>query len=162
MCGLPAQLEQENRSVSVSIRTASSEDLSGMVKVLEQLFNIEEAFEGDRELQKKGLKLLLEDKSSCLLVAQFEDRIIGMCSGQILISTAEGGPCLVMENLIVHEEFRGQRIGTRLVERLERFAKSRGISRLQLLADSSNCPALGFYEKIGWTTTNLICLRKRI
>ncbi|WP_051294765.1 GNAT family N-acetyltransferase [Maridesulfovibrio bastinii] len=162
MCGLPAQLEREQRSVSVTIRTASADDLGGMVEILEQLFSIEEDFKPDRGLQIKGLKLLLENNSGCLLVAKSGEKVVGMCSGQILISTAEGGPCLMMEDLVVHENYRGHGIGTRLIERLERFANSREISRVQLLADRNNTPALKFYEKNGWKTTSLICLRERI
>jgi ribosomal protein S18 acetylase RimI-like enzyme len=133
-----------------------------MVEILEQLFSIEEDFKPDRGLQIKGLKLLLENNSGCLLVAKSGEKVVGMCSGQILISTAEGGPCLMMEDLVVHENYRGHGIGTRLIERLERFANSRGISRVQLLADRNNTPALKFYEKNGWKTTSLICLRERI
>lgn len=162
MCRLPAQLEQDKRSVSFSIRTASAEDLSGMVDLLEQLFSIETDFVPNRELQSKGLKLLLKSDSACLLVAHLGNDIVGMCSGQILISTAEGGPALFVEDLVVHENWRGQAIGTMLIEHLERFAKSRGITRLQLLADRGNSPALKFYEKNGWSMNSLICLRKRL
>jgi hypothetical protein len=33
------------------------------------------------------------------------------------------------------------------------------VSRLQLLADRSNVPALDFYRIMGWHMTELICLR---
>jgi ribosomal protein S18 acetylase RimI-like enzyme len=31
---------------------------------------------------------------------------------------------------------------------------------LQLLADKNNLPALNFYQKQGWQSTQLVCLRK--
>ena len=40
-------------------------------------------------------------------------------------------------------------------------AASKKVSRLQLLADRNNSPALTFYDKAGWQMTELICLRKR-
>jgi hypothetical protein len=35
-----------------------------------------------------------------------------------------------------------------------------GMTRLQLLADKSNSPALAFYTRQGWQSTQLFALRK--
>jgi len=43
---------------------------------------------------------------------------------------------------------------------VQRWAKARGIRRMQLLADKTNKPALRFYRQRGWNRTNLICLRQ--
>lgn len=40
------------------------------------------------------------------------------------------------------------------------WAAAAGATRLQLLADKDNGPALEFYQKQGWQFTRLICLRK--
>jgi ribosomal protein S18 acetylase RimI-like enzyme len=42
------------------------------------------------------------------------------------------------------------------------WAEEQGATRLQLLADKNNPLALAFYERIGWQTTALICLRQHI
>ena len=39
------------------------------------------------------------------------------------------------------------------------WAVDRGLSRLQLLADDRNRSAFDFYRKMGWRTTQLLCLR---
>ncbi len=39
------------------------------------------------------------------------------------------------------------------------WSVKRGLTRLQLLADRNNRPALDFYRRIGWRSTQLICLR---
>jgi GNAT superfamily N-acetyltransferase len=62
---------------------------------------------------------------------------------------------------VVAEPWRGRGIGRMLVAATERWAADRGVSRLQLLADRANAPALRFYAKQGWKATQLTCLRKK-
>jgi GNAT superfamily N-acetyltransferase len=83
-----------------------------------------------------------------------------MCTGQITISTAEGGPALLVEDMVVKSNWQGRDVGRQLLHALGNWAKKRGISRLQLLADRNNDKALGFYQKLGWRITSLITLRK--
>jgi GNAT superfamily N-acetyltransferase len=111
-----------------------------------------------------GLSLLLNDKSglSIVLVAEKDDEIIGMCSVQALISTAEGGPVGLLEDLIVRKEHRGNGIGTRILSEIFRWCETKKISRLQLLRDLDNDGALKFYAGNGWAETRLVCMRKML
>ena len=43
---------------------------------------------------------------------------------------------------------------------IEAWARARGATRLQLLADRENAPALAFYARVGWRATRLVCLRR--
>jgi len=52
-------------------------------------------------------------------------------------------------------------IDRKLMASLEDWARSRGATRMQLLADRSNFSALDFYDKIGWCPTRLIFLRRK-
>ena len=63
------------------------------IAVLKELFTIEADFDFDQEKQIFGLNLLLTSDKDCILVAQLlnDDRVLGMCTLQTLISTAEGG-----------------------------------------------------------------------
>jgi GNAT superfamily N-acetyltransferase len=97
-----------------------------------------------------------------MLVAEHSGEVVGMCSAQILISTAEGREAAVIEDVVVREDCRNSGIGTALMNAIGQWAGSRGISRLQLLADRHNEAGIGFYRKQGWQTTQLICLRKRV
>lgn len=95
-----------------------------------------------------------------MLVAEEADEIIGMFSVQTLISTSEGGPVGLLEDLIVRKDRRESAIGTRLLSAIFRWCKTKNISRLQLLRDVDNERALKFYAVNGWSSTNLVCMRK--
>ncbi len=145
-----------------SVRRAQHSDIPALCDLLADLFSLESDFSVDREKQAKGLKLLLGKKDrSLVLVAEYEGQVIGMCSVQTVVSTAEGGPAGIMEDLVVCRECRGQGIGGTLLAHAVAWCTAQGITRLQLLADRDNIPALQFYFSKGWTETRLTCLRKK-
>lgn len=112
------------------------------------------------ERQRAGIKLLLESGHAVILVYEDKQKILGMVSGQIVISTAEGKHSLLVEDLVVTEGNRGKGIGRELLSAAGLWGNERGVSRMQLLADYQNVKGLEFYQKNGWNRTNLICLRK--
>lgn len=146
---------------ALTIRPAGQDDLDALVSLLQALFAIEEDFNPDPDRQRKGLMRFLQGcgKHRCILVAENEDRVIAMATIQVLISTAEGGPVGLVEDVVVGEDYRGCGVGRSLMEAVGSWAADRGLSRLQLLADRTNFSALDFYDRIGWLPTRLICLR---
>jgi GNAT superfamily N-acetyltransferase len=148
--------------MDIVIRPASTDDIPRMRELLAELFSLESDFTPDNENQARGLGLLVNDPSgvSHALVVVREGTVIAMATIQTLISTAEGDRVGLVEDVIVDQEFRGQGIGALLLERLMEWGQSRNLKRIQLLADRENHPALVFYEKHGWNSTSLICLRK--
>ena len=144
------------------IRPARTHDLDSLVELLRQLFAIEADFAFAPNSQRRGLALLIENERAAVLVAESDGQVVGMCTGQLTISTADGGPALLVEDVVVDQEHRGRGLGPRLLAALENWAANQGAARLQLLADRNNEAGLAFYEKLGWRRTELICLRKRL
>ena len=145
--------------VKVRMRSAEPAELDRLVFLLAALFSIEEDFVFDEVKQRQGLSLMLENERGCVLVAEAEGLVIGMCSGQLLVSTAEGGLSLLIEDVVVDERWRGRGVGRLLMAAISDWARAKKVSRLQLLADRNNTQALDFYRSLGWQTTELICLR---
>lgn len=144
------------------IRPAIPSDVSQMVALLQDLFLIETDFTFNQSKQQAGLLKLLEQPSAIVLVAEIGGRVAGMCTVQTIISTAEGCPSGLLEDMVVSEAFRGRGVGRILLEAAEDWALSKGFSRLQLLADSRNLPAQGFYRACDWQRTNMVCLRRNL
>ena len=143
-----------------TIRSAASTDLDALVPLLGLLFSIEADFRPDPERQRRGLAQALADPSRVgVLVAERAGAVIGMVTAQLVVSTAEGGTSAWIEDMVVAERERGRGLGRRLLEAIEAWARARGASRLQLLADRENAPARAFYARLGWSSTQLVCLR---
>jgi len=142
-----------------TVRAARTTDVERMVGLLDLLFTMEADFRPDPTRQRQGLILLLGDERARVLVAEGADGVVGMCTGQLVVSTAEGGPALLVEDVVVDPDHRGRGIGRALLAALADWASSRGVRRLQLLADGNNGPALAFYDRLGWLATALVCRR---
>ena len=145
----------------MTIRRATEADVGALVALLGELFSIEADFRPEETRQRRGLALLLASPAERLvLVAERGGEVAGMVTVQLVVSTAEGALSGLLEDLVVAAGERGRGTGRRLVEAAEAWARARGATRLQLLADRENPPALGFYERLGWRGTRLVCLRR--
>ncbi len=147
----------------IGIRRAVPGDLEDLVRLLAVLFSIEADFRPDPARQRRGLLRMLEDSERRLvLVAVQEGTVIGMVTVQLLVSTAEGGDSALLEDLVVEARCRGAGVGSMLLDEAQRWARARGATRLQLLADRENEPALRFYARRGWSSTRMVCLRRML
>ena len=146
---------------NASIDLARADDLPVLVLLLRELFTIEQGFSADASRQERGLRLLLEhpDRAAIFVARDEAGRVIGMVSGQLVFSTAEGAPSVWIEDLVVAAAWRKHGVGRALLERIGEWARSRGATRAQLLVDTCNEPAEHFYHRLGWERTSLVARR---
>jgi GNAT superfamily N-acetyltransferase len=149
------------------IREARPSDLDTLVELLGLLFSLESDFEVDGERQRAGLEMMLANgQGRLVLVAECSvgdtARVMGMATAQIVISTAQGGPALLVEDVVIRPEGRGKGLGRALLARIESWGLRLGASRLQLLADKNNTGSHDFYKACGFAPTNLVCLRRTL
>ncbi len=140
---------------NLSIRLAYSDDIHAMVKLLGELFTIEDDFTINTENQLRGLALLLENAHSIVLVAERDNNVVGMITLQRVISTAMGEYVGTIEDVIVTQECRGLGIGTKLLESAIDEADQRQWGRLTLGVDLRNTKAIDFYKKHGFSTSHM-------
>lgn len=146
----------------VTIRPARQDDIAAMAELLSMLFSVEEDFSVDTDKQRAGLEMFFQyPDGRYLVVAEKQQQVVGMCSAQLLISTAEGGWKAIIEDVVVAKQLRGQGIGKRMLDELADWAGLQGASRKDLLADRDNIDGLKFYDRLNWRRTNLIALQKR-
>ncbi|MGE0093280.1 MAG: N-acetyltransferase family protein [Alphaproteobacteria bacterium] len=149
-------------SKPVRFRGAEPRDVPRLVALIGELFAIETAFTVDPARQEMGLRALLASSNAHILAAETDSGIVGMCTVQLTVSTAEGGPSGLIEDVVVDRAWRGRGIGRALLDEAESWARAQGASRVQLLADQRNGPALDFYAGRGWTLTPMVCLNKKL
>ena len=83
---------------------------------------------------------------------------------RILVGVAELGGVIVsyvgaesvldesnIGNIVTHKEYRGKGIATELFEALLTELKAQGIKKLFLEVEHDNTPAIGLYEKLGFS-----------
>lgn len=145
------------------IEFAGAADIDAMADLLHELFTLESDFQPERAKQLAALNWLLDHPAhGRLFVARDDGRVVGMASALISISSAEGGPVLILEDVILAASHRHGGRGRQLVEHVLAWARSEGLRRVTLLADQDNAAALGFYQKLGFEKSAMVVRRKRL
>jgi GNAT superfamily N-acetyltransferase len=147
-------------SAQLNIEPATIDDLPQLTDLLFDLFSQEADFVPNREKQLRGLRLILEQPNrGRIFVLRGGDRIIGMINLLITISTAEGGFVLILEDLVIHRDHRGQGYGSKLIEHALAFGREKEFLRITLLTDKEEDRAREFYGKHGFRKSGMVPMR---
>ena len=142
------------------IEQATLEDLPQLTDLLVDLFTHEGDFTPDRAKQMRGLRLILEQPSrGRIFVLRQNGMILAMINLLFTISTAEGGFVILLEDVIVHREFRGKSFGSKLLEHAIEYAKKKDFLRITLLTDRVNAEGQAFFKRHGFIESKMIPLR---
>ena len=148
-------------SNELRVEMATLEDLPALTELVMDLFSMSAGdFSPDREVQERGLRLILEAPSrGRIAVVRNEDRIFGMVNMLFTISTARGGFVMLMEDVVIHPNHRGQGFGTLLVDFVLEFARKKKFLRITLLTDKISAQSQEFFRKQGFAYSNMIPMR---
>ena len=142
------------------IEPATIEDLPQLIDLLRELFETEADFHPDRKAQERGLRLILENPSrGRIFVLRSGHRILGMVNLLFTISTALGGHAIVMEDVVILPEYRGQGHGTRLLNHVIDFATRKDFVRITLLTDRISTESQKFFQRSGFVHSEMIPMR---
>ena len=133
------------------IRKMKADDIDQLAELYKQFWD------NDSNLEKMNEQFEKFDKgdTNILFSALDEDgksgKLIGSIMGIICEEIyGECKPFMVVEDLIVHKDYRGKEIGKHLMNSLELVAKKRGCSQIILVTESERLDACGFYEAYGF------------
>lgn len=145
------------------VEPATLEDLPALTELVVNLMDASGDFVPDRALQERGLRLILEQPSrGRILVVRNDDQIVGMVNLLFTISTARGGFVILMEDVVIHPDHRGQGYGTMLVDQVVEFAEKKQFKRITLLTDRISAESQEFFKKLGFDYSNMIPMRRII
>jgi GNAT superfamily N-acetyltransferase len=144
----------------VVIEPAISEDLDELSSLLGELFSEESDFRPDKDKQLRGLRLIFEQPNRGRVFVLRRDRsIVGMMNLLFTISTAEGGFVILLEDLVVHKEYRGHGYGSMLLDYAIEFARQKNFRRITLLTDRPELRSQSFFRKHGFYESPMLPMR---
>src|SRR3954465_13387676 len=141
----------------VVIEPATFEDLDELSVLLGELFSEESDFCPDKEKQLRGLRLIFKQPNRGRVFVLRDDRtIVGMINLLFTISTAEGGFVIVLEDLVIHKEYRGHGYGSMLLDYAINFAKQKKFLRITLLTDRPEVQSQELFRRCGFYESSMI------
>ncbi|HEV7406018.1 MAG TPA: GNAT family N-acetyltransferase [Chthoniobacteraceae bacterium] len=142
------------------IEQATLEDLPQLTDLLHDLFSMEGDFTPDRAKQMRGLRLILEQPSrGRIFVLRHNGQILGMINLLFTISTAEGGFVILLEDVVVHRDFRGQQFGEKLLNYAVEYGRKKDFQRITLLTDRLNEDGQRFFKQHGFFISKMLPMR---
>lgn len=145
------------------VEPATIEDLPALTELVLDLMSRSDDFTADRAVQERGLRLILEQPNrGRIFVVRNKDKIFGMVNLLFTISTARGGFVILMEDVVIHPDHRGQGYGHMLVDYVADFAKQKNFKRITLLTDKMSAESQEFFRKQGFEYSNMIPMRRII
>ena len=148
---------------NISFRKAKIEDIPVLCELFWELFSQEVEFTPNKKVQEKALKKIIEDKSiGDIFVAVKENKVIAMVNVLYTISTALGEKVAILEDMVVSQNYKNQKIGSSLIEFTLDYLKKNSFKRVTLLTDSDNFNAHNFYKKHEFTKSSMVVFRKSL
>lgn len=133
------------------IAEATTGDIPALCELLGELFTQESDFRPDCAKQAAGLRCILENpQHGKIFVLRRDGAVVGMVNLLHTVSLRHGGRALILEDMIVHRDFRGQGIATALLAHAVGFAQSIGAVQVMLFTDANNRSAIRLYQKMGF------------
>jgi len=133
--------------MNFKIRKAKKEDLPEVLSLIKELALYEKApNEVTITLQELEVDGFEKTPLYWIILAENENGIVGMSFYYIRYSTWKG-KCLYLEDIVVKEEFRGQKVGKILFEETIKAGKEMKAKLMTWQVLDWNEPAINFYKK---------------
>lgn len=147
--------------MNIQLRKATIEDCEPMMDLIHELAEFEKAPQevtvSLEEFKESGFG---SNPVWGAFIAEHDDKIIGLSLYYIRYSTWKGRR-LYLEDLIVHEPYRGKGVGKLLLDKTIEYAREKKYSGMMWQVLDWNQPAIEFYSKYNakfdgeWINVNL-------
>ena len=134
--------------MNITYRKANKEDFEAILSLINELASYEKA----KHKVTNSVSKMKEESAyfDCFIAENEENKIIGIALTFTAYSTWVGR-YLFLEDLIVNENYRGNKIGSNLIAKVFELAKEQKVERVRWQVLNWNKPAIEFYKKINAT-----------
>lgn len=138
------------------IRPAQADDVSSLHRMM---CDLENEVLPEESFTTVFLKNLADDRVG-YFIAESSGETVGMVGCHVQLLLHHAAPIAEIQEMYVRPGLRSQRIGQRLLEAVELFARQRGAEQLEVASNQARTDAHRFYEREGFHKTHYKLVRK--
>ena len=138
------------------IRKANINDYNDVIDLYKQLHNIEKEFDNNikrefliDERNEKLIKNKLKSRKYIFLVAEVDNKIVGLLDGYIIDSIFYLEKIGYLDHLCVDEEYRNNQIGSKLIKEFINISKKKKAKYIKLNSFNNN-KSINLYKRLGF------------
>jgi GNAT superfamily N-acetyltransferase len=148
--------------MEISFRTATASDIHTLVNFMQAYYEYDH-IPFDKATASGALEQLLSDNSlgRAWLIC-LEAKAIGYVVLTFDFSLEYGGRIAYIDEIYIHEDYRGRGAGTQTITFLEKACRSLDLKALYLEVERANLKAQTFYQKMGFVDHDRLLMTKWI
>ncbi len=127
------------------IRVAQLNDAESIVSLSKELGYLSTL----EEIKNRIIRFSSSDEQE-IFVAEYNG-VVGWIHISI-VEPLESTPFVEIRGIVVNEDYRGKGTGTKLIEKAESWAKSKGCNRIRIRTNIKRIETREYYKKIGFTS----------
>ncbi len=136
---------------NTEFRKAFSEDIPVLKNLIEKLYKHENIIYSDADIQYALQKLIENEALGTAWFIIFNSTIAGYIIIASAFSIEFKGETAFIDELYIHEQFRGKGLGRKAVMFAEEFGRSKGYHAIRLEVELNNETAHNVYKNAGFT-----------
>ena len=151
----------------MKIRSAKIDDCDAITSLYKQLYDTEKAFDDNLineyildDKQLKSIRKKIKSRKEIFLVAEMDQKIVGVIDGYIIDSIHYKEKVSFLEHLCVDKKYRKNRIATELIQEFSHKSKEKGATYIKLYAFEKNSNAIKLYNKLGFVESTILYNKK--
>ena len=151
----------------MKIRSAKIDDCDAITSLYKQLYDTEKAFDDNLineyiidDKQLKSIRKKIKSRKEIFLVAEMDQKIVGVIDGYIIDSIHYKEKVSFLEHLCVDKKYRKKRIATELIQEFSNKSKEKGATYIKLYAFEKNSNAIKLYNKLGFVESTILYNKK--
>ena len=135
------------------VREVQEKDLNDLLEVYLHLH--EESVPELTEYLKKTWSTILADENHHIIVKEIDGKLVSSCVCVIIPNlTRNVRPYAFVENVVTHEEYRGNGYAGECLDYAKNIAEKENCYKMMLLTGSKKPETLRFYEKAGYNSSD--------
>jgi ribosomal protein S18 acetylase RimI-like enzyme len=136
--------------MAMTLKPAREADAERVASLMTEL-----GYPSTAEGVKDRLRDSLSRQTSCCLVAQADNEVIGMMSAELIPYFPTGSTICRVTSLVVSSQHRSLGVGEKLVAAATTFAREHGCSGMEVTSAERRVDAHRFYQRLGFTRAGL-------